>query len=117
MPRISLKKIGEERSNKEFHQKLRLAWSQGEKTDVASTREAGKEQVEEAGASGVRSPPFKRQKTGTSEAEAIREEQLLEEEIPYGKLDKGKTGIKVIRDSTTSFDFSEVSQAIIAGSS
>ena len=52
--------------------------AKGEKTDAASTREAGKEQVEEAGASGVCSPPFKRQKTRTSEEEFIGEEQLLE---------------------------------------
>ena len=53
------------------------SYATGEKTNAASTREDSKEQVEEVGASGVHSPPFKRQKIGTNDTEVIGEEQLL----------------------------------------
>lgn len=42
---------------------------------------------------------------------------MLQDEIPYGKPDRAKAGIKVLRDSTTSYDFSEVSQDITVSSS
>lgn len=67
---------------------------------------------EEEGTSGAVSP-HKKQKTASSEAEVIVEEQLLEPFTTYGKLDTSKAGIKVLRDSTTSSDFTEVTQAII----
>ena len=90
----------------------------GEKAEAPLARQADKgQEVEEVGTSRARSPPHKRQKTVTSEAEVIGEEQLLEQEIPYGRPDKSKTRIKVLWDSVTSSDFSEVSQAITVDSS
>ena len=56
----------------------------GEKADNASTKKENKKKVEEVGASREGSPPFKRQRTGTSEAEGMGDEQLLQNEIPYG---------------------------------
>ena len=76
----------------------------GEEEDVNKGRGG-----EEAGTSGASSPLRKKQKTASSEAEVIGEEQLLEPFSPYGQLDKIKAGIKVLRDSITSSDFSEVS--------
>ena len=67
---------------------------------------------EEAGTSGV-VPPTKRQRTATTEAEVIGEEELLEPFTKFGEFDKGKAGITVLRDSVASSDFTEVTQAII----
>ena len=64
------------------------------------------------GPSGTSSPLCKKQKTVSSEAEIIGEEQLLEPFIPYGQPDGRKVGLKLLRDSITSSDYSEVSQAI-----
>ena len=66
---------------------------------------------------GEGSPPFKRQRTRTSEAEGMGDEQLLQIETLYGQPDRRKAGIIVIRDSMASSDFSEVLQAILASSS
>ena len=84
-------------------------------TDSSSIGEEegiNKGQEEEVGPSGTGSPSRKKQKTVSSEAEIIGEEQLLEPFIPYAPLDSSKAGIKVLRDSTTSSDFTEVSQAM-----
>ena len=68
-----------------------------EKAEAASGREFGKgQEAEEAGTLGARSPPHKRQKTVTSEAEVIGEEQLLKPFIPYGKPDESRVGLKVL---------------------
>ena len=83
------------------------SYATGEEEDV--NKGTGRE---EAGTSGA-VPPHKKKKTASSEAKVIGEEQLLEPFTTYGKLDTSKVGIKVLRDSTTSSEFMEVTQAII----
>ena len=81
-------------------------------TDSSATGEGddvNKGQEEEVGPSGAGSPLRKKQKTASSAAEVIGEEQLLEPFTPYGQLDRNKAGIKVLKDSVTSSNFSEVS--------
>ena len=85
--------------------------SQMETDSSATGEEEGinKGQEEEVGPSGIGSPSHKKQKTVSSEAEIIGEEQLLEPFIPYAPLDSSKAGIKVLRDNNTSSKFTEVS--------
>ena len=67
--------------------------------------------------SGEGSPPFKRKRTRTSEAEGMGDKQLLQSETLYGQPNRSKAGFVVIRDSTTSSEFSEFLLAISASSS